>query len=269
LRRRTAQDAEFRKASGFLRLLEHDLALNRGRPEEAGRARLGSYHPRDSVRGLIDDALYWGGDTSLASEAARRTAAVVAAPAPPMTDSTLHAYYYDVCTLEQWRLAQKHSATAPAAIARLRAAARIPGILFPEEHERCADLLDAWYATATRRPDALGRLARVDSLQAQSPVGITSSPITASNLLVTQLWEQHGEWARAEAAAGRRYKGLNPRFLSTHLREEGRAASLAGHPNAAIKAYQHYLALRYDPEPSVRPEVDQVQSELAGLLGEH
>ena len=90
----------------------------------------------------------------------------------------------------------------------------------------------------------------------------------ASNLLVTRLWAEQGDWPRAEAAARRRYKGLNPRFLSTHLREEGRAAASAGHREAAIRAYQHYLALRYDPEPSVKPEVEQVRADLADLIGE-
>jgi hypothetical protein len=35
-----------------------------------------------------------------------------------------------------------------------------------------------------------------------------------------------------------------------------------------MKAYRHYLALRYNPEPSVRPEVDRVRAELARLVGE-
>ena len=68
--------------------------------------------------------------------------------------------------------------------------------------------------------------------------------------------------------AFRRFRGLNPTFLSTHLLEEGRAAALAGHRATAIRALQHYLALRYDPEPSVRPEVAAVRSELARLLAE-
>jgi hypothetical protein len=270
-RRRFSRDSDSRS---FLRFVAHDLALNRGRPLEAlaVRARQ-SYHTRWQVRGLIraliDDALYWGGDTNAAGDAAEKMAKVVAGPAPPEADSSLHVYYYDVCTLEQWRLAHRDLRSAPSSIARLRAAAKIPTIQYPEEHERCADLLDAWYATSAHRADALQRLNRVDSLQVSDPVGITSSPIEASNLLVARLWEEQGDWPRAEAAARRRYKGLNPRFLSTHLREEGRAAALVGHREAAIRAYQHYLALRYDPEPSVKPEVEQVRAELATMLGEH
>ena len=268
-RRRAGREPEFREASGFVRMLAHDLALNRGRPLEALSLKpLESYHPRGEIRALIDDALYWGGDTTAAGEAAEKTAEVVAGPPPPEADPLLHAYYYDVCTLEQWRLAHDDLRTSPSSIVRLRAAAKIATIQWPEEHERCADLLDAWYATSAHRADARQRLARVDSLQMRDPVGITNSPIEASNLLVTRLWVEQGDWPRAEAAARRRYKGLNPRFLSSHLREEGRAAASAGHREAAIRAYQHYLALRYDPEPSIKAEVEQVRADLALLIGE-
>ena len=273
-RRRSETDPEFKTGRSFIRLLAHDLALNRGRPQEAlsVRARQ-TYHTerqvRWLVRRLIEDALWWGGDTTASGKAAEKIAKVVTGPPPSEADTLLHDYYYDVCLLEQWRLAHGDLRSAPSSIARLRAAAKVPAIQFPEEHERCAELLDAWYATSAHRADALQRLDRVDSLQVTEPVGITNSGIEASNLLVARLWEEHGDWPRAEAAARRRYKGLNPRFLSTHLREEGRAAAAAGHREAAIRAYQHYLALRYDPEPSVKPEVEQVRAELATLLGEH
>jgi hypothetical protein len=52
------------------------------------------------------------------------------------------------------------------------------------------------------------------------------------------------------------------------LREEGRLAALLGDREGAIKAYSHYLALRYNPEPAVKPEVDRVRAELAQLVGE-
>jgi hypothetical protein len=59
-----------------------------------------------------------------------------------------------------------------------------------------------------------------------------------------------------------------PRYLATFLREEGRLAALTGDTVGAIAAYRHYLGLRSDPEPAVRPEVEQVRSELAALVGE-
>jgi hypothetical protein len=55
-------------------------------------------------------------------------------------------------------------------------------------------------------------------------------------------------------------------YLSPCLREEGRLARLVGDRAGAIKADRHYLALRYNPEPAVRPEVDRVRAELALLM---
>jgi tetratricopeptide (TPR) repeat protein len=260
-RRRAGPDA-----ARLMGLLAHDLALNRGRPLEAiALDPPVPAHPRGEVRALIDDALYWDGDSAAAARGARATAEVVARPPPADTASTLHAYYYDVCTLAQWRLAHGELHDAPTAAAQLRRAAGIPHIQFPEEHERCADLLDAWHATAAHLPDAAGRVARVDSLQVREPVGVTASSIEASNILVARLWSALGDWPRAEAAARRRYRGLNPRFLSTYLLEEGRAAARAGHPEAARRALRHYLALRYQPEAALRPRVEQVRVELKRL----
>ncbi len=53
--------------------------------------------------------------------------------------------------------------------------------------------------------------------------------------------------------------------LSSFLREEGRLAALTGDTVGAVGAYRQYLALRPDPEPEVRPEVERVRGELAAL----
>jgi len=226
----------------------------------AGRVDVGA---QAAPRELIYDALYWGGDTIAAAAAAQKIEQILAGPRPPESDPDLYKYYWDVCTLEQWRLAHRNLRSTPASIIRLRASATVHGIQAPQEHERCADLLDAWQATIAQLPDARERLMRVDSLQRTEPAGVRGS-----NLIVARLWAAHGDWAQAEAAAYRRFRGMHPEFLSTHLLEEGRAAARAGHRTTAIRALQHYLALRYDPEPSVRPEVEAVRAELARLVGE-
>ena len=56
-------------------------------------------------------------------------------------------------------------------------------------------------------------------------------------------------------------------YLAEHLREEGRLAALTGDSVGAIRAYRHYLALRSDPEPALRPAVEAVRAELAKLNG--
>jgi hypothetical protein len=48
-------------------------------------------------------------------------------------------------------------------------------------------------------------------------------------------------------------------------REEGRIAALAGDREGAIRAYRKYLAIRVEPDPSLKPEVEQVRRELARL----
>ena len=58
---------------------------------------------------------------------------------------------------------------------------------------------------------------------------------------------------------------MAPQLRSTFLREEGRLAAKLGDREAAIRAYRHYLMLRSDPEPEIRPEVERVRAELARL----
>jgi hypothetical protein len=57
-----------------------------------------------------------------------------------------------------------------------------------------------------------------------------------------------------------------PRYLSTFLGEEGRVAALIGDTAGAIRAYQHYLAVRPNPEPAAKAEVERVRRELSTLL---
>ncbi|MEJ2504150.1 MAG: hypothetical protein P8177_12700, partial [Gemmatimonadota bacterium] len=56
-------------------------------------------------------------------------------------------------------------------------------------------------------------------------------------------------------------------YTSTFRREEGRLAAAAGDTAAAVDAYRRYLAMRTDPEPALRPEVERVRRELERLVG--
>jgi hypothetical protein len=50
------------------------------------------------------------------------------------------------------------------------------------------------------------------------------------------------------------------------LRQEGRLAALAGDTTGAIRAYEHYLTLRTNPDPPFLPQRDSVVAELAELV---
>ncbi len=99
--------------------------------------------------------------------------------------------------------------------------------------------------------------------------GVGDSPILPPNLISARLREAGGDPRGALAAVRRRMYGCcQRRYLSTPLREEGRLAVLTGDTTSAIKDYQHYLALRSEPEPALRPEMERVREELAALLAE-
>ena len=119
-----------------------------------------------------------------------------------------------------------------------------------------------------RLPDASRKLASLDSASRTVPPGWLGH-FQHANLLLSRLYEAQGDLPRALESVRRRHYGLGvPLYLSSYLREEGRLAALTGDRTGAITAYRHYLALRQDPEPSLRPQVDQVRREMAKLLAE-
>ena len=118
--------------------------------------------------------------------------------------------------------------------------------------------------------DASAPLLRADSLLRRAPVYIRARDHTWENLLLARLFAARGDYPRALSAARRRVYPLSDQgvLLSSYLREEGRLAALTGDGPGAIRAYSRYLAMRTDPEPEVRPQVEEVKAELAKLVGE-
>ena len=53
--------------------------------------------------------------------------------------------------------------------------------------------------------------------------------------------------------------------LPTLQRTEGPLAAILGDTVGAVRAYRHYLALRADPEPSLRAQADGIRHDLAAL----
>ena len=54
-------------------------------------------------------------------------------------------------------------------------------------------------------------------------------------------------------------------MVSTHLREEGRLAARVGDRAGAIRAWEHYLALRSNPEPPLIAERDSIRAQVDRL----
>jgi hypothetical protein len=126
-------------------------------------------------------------------------------------------------------------------------------------------LLDAQLTALDRKPEALTRLVELDSVL--QSFGAIFDPY--GNIVAARLWYERGDPGRALAAVRRRVAGLRARAVDVaYIRDEARYAALAGDRDGAIREYRHYLRLRSDPEPAVRPKVDTVRAELAALEGE-
>jgi hypothetical protein len=259
----------------------HDLALNRGRPTEAALlAEEGAQIPgerRNMLRIRVLDALYWAGNSVSGAQAAPEVAAKADAPLAATAVDRVEQYA-DVCVAEQSRLAKQDLRGADQALARLGGATSPrdwPGTVAASR--TCLVALETMVAVARHSSNARRLIERLDSTLATAfpyegaprMFGVLVQSELA--LLTQRLWEAEGEPARALRAARRRYYGWGPestRYLSSLLKDEGRLAALTGDRRGAIRAYEHYLALRSDPEPSLKPEADRVRAELAQLMGE-
>ena len=258
-------------------LLRGVVALNGGRPHEALLTLSGlDDTSRPAFRSRIHEALYWGGDTSGAAEAARQLAPYAAGTAT--RGEPARRQLESLCVLATWRAARGDYRYARAAIRRLRGT-RVSGVLphdspiaVTQYTELCATLLEATRATALRLPEARGKLEQADAA-ARTFIYMPSLATLAANLVVARVAEAQGDLPLALRAVRRRAGGygLTPTlrggwYLSTFLREEGRLAALTGDTVGAVRAYRHYLALRTNPEPAMAPEVWSVRGQLERLV---
>lgn len=239
----TARRREQREALARLRWW---LALDAGRPEEAGRIlpAMGTV----SLDELVLADLFWGaGSAPGPSAAARLTGA------------------QGVCALGLAHVRDARWNGVRDAIKRLAVLARPPNPPHaPAAGRVCGLILEAAHAQGTRRPEAGRLIDAVDSMLTTVPY----LELTWENLMAARLLEGEGEYRRAAAAATRfRYALGYPSYLSFYLREGARLSALAGDRERAVRSYNQYLALRQDPEAAQEPEVEVVRWELARLMG--
>ena len=116
-------------------------------------------------------------------------------------------------------------------------------------------------ASRARRAEGSILRARADSISLEGCCELAAF----GNILLARAYEASGDEARALEVIRRGVWFYPPRFLSTYLREEGRLAARLGDRLGAIRAYEHYLVLRSDPESVLRPERDRIRAELDRL----
>jgi tetratricopeptide (TPR) repeat protein len=246
-------------------------SFNTGRPAD-GLRQVDSLGDTELARTMsVVAATWWDADSAVGTAAAARLAELVARPLPD-SGRARRDQLAASCALALWRLAQGDLAGAASAPARLRSFTATPGDhpRLQRNAELCADVVEAGAATLGRRPEAGRLVEQVDSVMRRGPRTTEDAWLPGfENLLLGRLFATLGDPARGLAAVRRGGAFDQDWILSAYLRERGRLAALAGERDAAIRDYSRYLELRADPEPAVKPIVDEVRAELARLLAEN
>jgi DNA-binding SARP family transcriptional activator/TolB-like protein len=216
LRRRAITDGERVDVA----LARHSRALNRGdRATAVAIAHdLESFPPglHPGLRLLVLDALYSGEAPSAARAEADALSERLRSPrSATAADSAVRLA--DACVLGQWRLKTGDVRGARDALAMLRAAGA-PAIPVPvgAPPAACATLLDAAIAVQVKAPNALERLAHLDSVMLSGPA--VGDAMRYTNLLVAREYRSLGDPTHALSALQRRTFGRGwPRYRETGL----------------------------------------------------
>ncbi len=221
------------------------LALDAGRPEEAGR-HVPDLGATISPEELLIAGFFWDAFESASSRAHARLTGTMG-----------------ICVQGLSHVLESRWDGVRQAVARLSALATPSAPSLPADSARvCASILEAAHAQGTGRPDAARLIDAVDRMLLTVPY----VQLTWENLMAARLLEGQGEYRRAAAAATRyRYALGYPSYLSTYLREAGRLAALAGDREGAAGHLTRYLALRRDPEQSRQDEITAVRRLLGSL----
>lgn len=237
------------------------LALNRGRPAAATELlrrmqELRSPGYNFQVYAMLG-AMFNDGDRAVADSSARDVARSLARDTigtlPPSEVGELSArmsaqsvwYLYIGDTTRAAATAdwlRRHASGRP----RFRVSAIVPEMLI---------------ASRAHRPNGAALRALVDSIALGGCCELPSS----YGLLLARAYEESGDDAAALRVIRRGIWAYPTRELSTFRREEGRLASRLGDRAGAIRAYEHYLALRSNPEPQLIAQRDSIRAEVNRL----
>jgi hypothetical protein len=260
------------------------LARERGRYREwrsLQDARLQQY-PYDRAPQHVNFVLFLGDPEDSSVQAAAAYLDQVASGAAQVTDSTDPPWRHVVvraasgCESALWHLAHGETSGARQVLHYLThemPAVRVGQWGSPFRASVCAALIGALLAERDGG-DVHAAVLQLDSIARPFPNEATVFPSPAmTGMVVAGLLARHGEPARALAALRRGCPWESWRtnwdrgLIVDCLRQEGRLAALAGDRAGAVRAYEHYLALREDPEPPWRAQRDSVVAELSALTG--
>jgi eukaryotic-like serine/threonine-protein kinase len=248
----------------------HDVMLALGRPGDAMRYLNAS---RDSVRDLnalvitVRDATMGEIPREAGFESARMLAQIEAKP-EPADSAGKDVQRVIIRVMEPWRIANGDTSQTRRSIQRLRSLARnAPNDALNTEIEIA--FLEMLIADAARSSSLRQSVARLDSLVVSGDVASApTSRLAQHTIFGARVWEKLGDLPRALTMASRYavWATESVPYLGLQLREQGRLAARAGDKRRATRAYRHYLAMRAEAEPAIKPQVDSVRRELAQLV---
>jgi hypothetical protein len=135
-----------------------------------------------------------------------------------------------------------------------------------QPRNRVLAVLPAMMIESRARSAGSARLrAIVDSISLDGCCGLPDFVLVA----LARAYEESGDDVAALRVIRRGKWYQLPRNLATYLRDEGKIAARLGDRAGAIHAYEHYLALRSNPEPVLRPQRDSVLAELGRIKQAH
>jgi DNA-binding SARP family transcriptional activator/TolB-like protein len=237
------------------------LALNRGRPAAATdllrRAVEQRSQPYTFRQFAIAAAMFSDGDRVVGDSAARDLERALARDTVGvLLQTTVSQISVAMATESWWYLDRGDTVRAAAAGDWLRR--HTDG----QPRNRLLSIMGEMVRDSrARRPNGAGLRRLVDSV-ARDGCCVLSSPAI---LMLARAYEESGDDASALQVIRRGVWYNPPRELSSFLREEGRLAAKLGDRAAAIRAYEHYLALRSDAEPILRQQRDSVRAQVARL----
>ncbi len=255
-----AERARTAEAMSGVASTQYHLALNRGRPSEAQVAatRIApEWRPLSRLAIQALSAMYGDGDSVAGVAAARELASEVRRPLA--TDAAeLRSQMIHVCVSAQWSLLHGDAGPVGAALEKLRTPEPGANAAMRAFYGNCALTLAAWRAVLERRADAHVLVSRLDSLQR---VGTPWHWALPEHRVTARLWGALDEPVLALRAIRRR-RQETVSYLGADLGAEAELALQAADTAGAMAAWRHYLALRADPEPSMRATVDSVRARL-------
>jgi DNA-binding SARP family transcriptional activator/TolB-like protein len=237
------------------------LMLNRGRPFAANAflRRVDQLRqPGTPIQSyIIASALFTDGERSAGDSAANDLAHRVARDSlGALNPDAIRRVSTALSVLSLWYAERGDTARARTAAAWLQR--HVEG---QPRNRVLAALPEMMIASRARRSDAGVLIRFVDSAALDGCCAIPEYFIP----VLARSYEQSGDPAGALRVIRRELWYNPPRQLAPLLREEGRLAASFGDRAGAIRAYEHYLALRTDPEPIFRPERDRIRAEVNRL----